>query len=132
MEEVMRNMHPPQTRVPSARPRVDPETLMPTHDDKGRMLWDMPAPSQYAEHKRWRRHKRTGERIAEPIMVPIYRGTSASYARYVKSQIRRSQRKAAEAQELADTFKEAEKAMQEAEMALLQTSVLNPGGYNVN
>ncbi len=127
----MRKMYEPQTRVPGARPRIDPDTLMPMYDDKGNMLWDMPSPSKYAQHKLWRLHKRTGKRIEDTAMVPIYRGTSGSHARDVKAQIRRSQRKAAEEKALADTFKEAEEAMQEAEGALLQNLVLNPGGYNV-
>jgi hypothetical protein len=83
----------PQSIILGAKRRINPETLMPMSDSRGHPLWDMPPPVRYAEHKRWRRHNRTGERIAEPIMVPIYRGTLVSYARWVKSQIRRNQRK---------------------------------------
>jgi hypothetical protein len=130
-EEVMRKAFEPETRVPGATRRIDPDTLMPMSDDKGRPLWNMPAPVSYAEHTRWRRHKRTGERIGEPIQVPVYRGTSASYARWVKGQIRRNQRKAAEAQAAVDALNEAEKnPLQEAEAAMTDL-VLNPGGHNV-
>lgn len=124
-------MYEPQTRVPGATRRIDPETLMAMSDEKGRPLWNMPPPVGYAEHTRWRKHKRTGKRIGEPIQVPVYRGTSASYARWVKSQIRRNQRKAAEAQAAVDAMNEAEEnSLQETEAAM-QDLVLNPGGFNV-
>lgn len=126
----MRNLHVPQTRVPGAHPRISPETLMAMFDKDGKMLWDMPPPSSYVEHKVRRRHKRTGKRIEDMAMVPVYRGTSASFARYTKSQIRRAQRKAAEAQALVDELNAAEEnAKQEAE-ASLQDLVLNPGNYD--
>lgn len=114
----MRKTFEPQTRVPGATRRIDPGTLMPAFDDKGRPLWNMPAPIRYAKHANWRKHEETGERILEPIMVPIYRGTSASYARWVRGQIRRNQRKAAEAQAALDALNEAEQSpLQEAEAA---------------
>ncbi len=114
----------PQTRVPGATRRINPDTLMPALDHKGRPLWNMPAPVRYAEHTKWRRHHRTGERVRETIKVPVYRGTSASYARWVKSQIKRNRRKAAEVQAAE------KKSLQEAEVAL-QNLMLNPGGHNV-
>ena len=118
----MHKLHVPQTRVPGAQRRIDPETLMLTSDDKGVPLWNMPAPVNYAKHKKWRRHRRTGQRIAEPVHVPVYRGTSASYARWVKAQLRRNQRKIAEAE--AD-------ALGSKEAADLTNLILNPGGHNV-
>lgn len=121
----------PQAVIPGVRRRVDPETLMAMSDANGNPLWDMPAPIRYVEHKKWRRHKRTGDRIAEPIMVPVYRGTSASYARWVKAQLRRNQRKAAEMQAEVDALNEAEKnSLQEAEKVITDL-VLNPGGHHV-
>lgn len=127
----MRNLHVPQTRVPGARPRINPDTLMAMFDNDGKMLWDMPPPSSYVEHKVWRRHKRTGKRVEDMAMVPVYRGTSASYARWVKAQLRRNQRKAAEAQAVVDELNAAQQnSMQEAE-ASLQDLVLNPGGHDV-
>ena len=92
----MRKHAVPETRVPGAKRRIDPLTFMPMYDMKGRPLWDMPGPTSYVEHTRWRKHKKTGERVPEPIQVPIYRGVPASYARYVQSQIRRHRRKAME------------------------------------
>lgn len=127
----MRKLYEPQTRVPGARPRIDPDTLMPMYDDHGKMLWDMPAPSKYAEHKVWRLHKRTGKRIADTAMVPIYRGTSGSHARDVKAQIKRSQRKAAEAQAVVEEMNAAEDNAARMERDNLQNLVLNPGGHNV-
>ncbi len=128
----MQKVFVPQTVIPGARRRVDPETLMAMSDKHGNPLWDLPAPISYAEHKKWRRHKRTGARTAEPIQVPVHRGTSASYARWVKAQLRRNQRKAAEALAEVAALNEAENAsMQEAEAAL-QDLVLNPGGHDVD
>ena len=101
---------------------------MPMTDSKGNPLWDMPAPIRYAEHTRWRRHKRTGERIAEPVQVPVYRGTSASYARWVKAQIRRNMRKQEEARKAAE--EQAAEAAEDTQEALTDL-VLNPGGFDV-
>lgn len=124
----MRKTFYPETRVPGASRRIDPDTLMPASDGKGRPLWNMPAPVSYVEHTKWRKHKRTGKRIPEPIQVPVYRATSASYARWVKGMIRRNQRKAAEAQAAVDALNEAEESqLQDA----LTDLVLNPGGHNV-
>jgi hypothetical protein len=124
----MQKVFVPQTVIPGARRRVDSDTLMAMSDKQGKPLWDMPPPISYAEHKKWRKHERTGLRIAEPVMVPVYRGTSASYARWVKAQLRRNQRKAAEAQAEVDALNEAEEnATQTAEKAI-QDLVLNPGG----
>jgi hypothetical protein len=81
---------------------------MPIFDKKGFPLWNMPAPVCYVEHKKWRRHKKTGERIAEPVTIPVYRGTSASYARWVTASLRRQQRKAAEKQAIIDALKKTE------------------------
>lgn len=121
----------PQSRVPGAQRRINPETLMPMYDDDNRPLWNMPAPVKYAEHTKWRRHKTTGARIPEPVMVPIYRGTSASYARWVKAQLRRNHRKAAEAQAEVDALNAAEKNRLKEAAAGLTDLVLNPGGHNV-
>ena len=106
----MRKAFVPQSVIPGARRRVDPETLMAMSDKKGNPLWDMPPPVSYVEHKKWHRHKHTGERIAETVQVPIYRGTSASYARWVRAQIRRKQRKAKEAQAEVDALNVAEQS----------------------
>ena len=98
----------PMTVIPGVSRRVDPETLMAMSDEKGNPLWNMPAPVKYVKHTKWRKDKRTGERIAELVMVPVYRGASASYARWVKAQIRRKQREAAEAQAAVDALNAAE------------------------
>ncbi len=100
----MRKAFVPLTVIPGVKRRVDPETLMVVSDKKGKPLWDMPSPVRHEKHTVWRRHKSTGERIAEPVMIPVYRGTSASYARWVMAQIRRRQRKAAEAQAKAEAL----------------------------
>ena len=130
----MQKVFVPLAVIPGARRRVDPDTLMAMSDKDGNPLWDMPPPVSYAKHTQWRKHERTGQRIAEPIMVPVYRGTSASYARWVKAQLRRRQRKAAEAKAEVDALNMAEQAAQnslhEAEAAL-EDLVLNPGGHNV-
>ena len=86
----MRKFAVPEVRVLGAKRRINPLTFMPEWDSRGRPLWDMPGPTSYVEHKS------TGKRITEPIRVPVYRGVSASYERYVKAQIRRNRRKQAE------------------------------------
>ena len=129
----MRSTFEPQTRVPGATRRLDPETFIPISDKKGRPLWNMPAPVRYAEHTRRFKEKDeetgkpTGRVITEKIRVPVYRGASAEYVRWVRGQIKRNQRKIAEAQAAAEAK---EIAMQEAEAAL-EDLVLNPGGHNV-
>ncbi len=85
----------PETRIPGATRQINPETLMPASGYRGRALWNMPAPIKEVAHRRWKRDEATGKRIAaDPVMVPVYRGTSASYARWVRSQLRRQRRKA--------------------------------------
>ncbi len=104
----MRKLYVPQTRVPGATRRIDPDTLLAAFDSKSRPLWNMPPPIGYAEHANWRRDRKTGKRIPAPIMVPLYRGVLASYARWVRGQIRRNQRKAAERSQVAlDTMDKA-------------------------
>lgn len=117
----MRGFALPQTRVPGATRRVDPDTLMLTRSPP---FWNMPEPVSYVEHTNWRRHKRTGKRVGEPVMVPVYRGTSASYARWVRSQIKRNRRRYFEVQAAE------KKALQEADKAV-ESIVRNPGGNNV-
>ncbi len=92
----------PQTRVPGAKRRIDPDTLYPMLDKKGRTMWDMPAPVGYAKHTRRVKDKSVKHGRLETVNVPIYRGTTASYARWVMGQIRRNQRKIAEAKLVAD------------------------------
>ena len=108
----MRKQFIPLTILIGAKRRIDPDTLMAMSNMKGVPLWDMPPPIRYVEHKR------TSKRGVESIQVPVYRGASASYVRYVKSQIRRKQRKAAEIAK--------QNSLQEAE-AVLKDLVLNPG-----
>lgn len=118
----MRKQHVPQTVLIGAKRRVNPDTLMAAFDSRGNALWDLPAPVRYAEHKR----------KGEPVQVPVYRGASASYIRYVKSQINRDKRKQREAQAEVDALNAAEnKSLQEAETAM-QDLLLNPGGHDVS
>ena len=126
----MRNQFTPLTILIGAKRRVHPETLMAAFDSKGNALWDLPPPISYTEHTKWRKHKRTGKRIPEPIQVPVYRGADASYVRYVKSQIRRSQRKAKEAQAEVERLNAAEAQASAAAEEALKDLVLT-GGQNV-
>ncbi len=128
----MRKQFTPQTIILRAKRRVDPDTLMAAFDSKGNALWDMPAPIRYAEHTKWRKHKRTGKRIPEPIQVPVYRGAPASYLRYVRSQVRRNQRKIAAAAAEVKALNEAEAMKSQEAEAALQDLVLNPGGHDVS
>ncbi len=92
----MRPFAEPQTFVPGATRRIDPDTLMPEVDKKGRPLWDMPSPIRYAEHVTRRRTKQTGVVIGDTVMVPIYQGMDARMANWYRGQARRAMRKAEE------------------------------------
>lgn len=108
----MQRTFEPQTRVPGVTVRVNPDTLMPMEDKRGRTLWDMPAPVRYAEHTRRYKEKDeetgspTGKVITEKIQVPVFRGTSAEYARSIRGQLRRMDRKQKERRQ-ADLLAEA-------------------------
>lgn len=84
----MRKFATPMTVVPGATPVIEGEGIMAKHarDKKGRPLWNMPKPIGFHKttevDKNGRREK----------LVPVYRGVSASFARYVRSQIRRQRR----------------------------------------
>jgi len=85
----------PQTMVPGATRRIDPDTLLPKVSAKNKVpLWDMPTPVRYVEHTRRRLNKRTKEVITDKVMVPIYRGISTSIVRHMRAEHRRTQRKA--------------------------------------
>lgn len=118
----------PQTMVPGATRRINPDTLMPMVGKKNKVpLWDMPTPVRYVEHVRRRLHKRTKKVITDMVMVPIYRGIPAALARLIRAAYRRTQREAEEARK-ADLSKAA--AAHEAETKM-QDSIMNPGGQNV-
>lgn len=93
---MMRPLTETQTFVPGATRRIDPDTLLPEVDEKGRPLWDMPSPIRYVEHVRRRRHKHTGKVTVEQVMVPIYQGINARMANWYRGQARRMMRKAKE------------------------------------
>ena len=90
----MRPTFEPQTVMPGVSRRINPDTGFPMVDIKGRTFWNMPKPISYVLHRKRRLHKK--KVIEEMIKVPVYRGTSASFARYMKSQFRREQRKSIE------------------------------------
>jgi len=123
----MRKQFLPLTILIGAKRRVNADTLMAAFDSKGNALWDLPAPVSYTEHTKWRKHKRTGKRIPEPVQVPVYRGASASYVRYVKSQIRRNIRKQHEAQAEVDALNAAEAQKSKAAEAAIKDLVLTGG-----
>lgn len=84
----------PLTVIPGASRQINPETLAHVFDKKGFPVWDMPTPLGMVQHTK-RSMKGTGEDkivIKEKISVPVYRGTSASYFRHLKSQMRRQKR----------------------------------------
>jgi len=88
----VRSAFEPQVIVPGATPIFTENGVRDT-DKRGRPLWTMPPPSSYVEHKRRRRHRRTGAVIKETITVPVYRGVAACDYRYARAQYRRLQRK---------------------------------------
>lgn len=88
----MRRAYEPRTITPGATRQINPETLLPAVDEKGRLLFHMPQPIRFAEHTR--RRKVNGKVITDKVKVPIYRGFPASLARYIRGQMKRAQRKA--------------------------------------
>jgi len=80
----MRATFEPQTVILGATRQMDATGFLPAVDKRGRLVWAMPNPISYEKHK------------GLVDGVPVYRGTSASYARYVRAQVRRARRKAAE------------------------------------
>lgn len=117
----------PQAMVPGATRRIDPDTLIPMTGKKGVPLWDMPTPTRYEQHTRRRLDQKTKKVITDKVLVPVYRGVDASIARMIRSEFRRTQRKA-DAARKHDLAKAA--AAHEATVKM-QDSILNPGGGNV-
>ena len=117
----------PQTVVPGATRRINPETLLPMTGKKSVPLWDMPVPLRYVEHVRRRLDKKTKKVVTDKVAVPIYRGVDASLARMIRGEYRRTARKAEVARKhdlsKAVAAHEASKKMQD--------SIINPGGTNV-
>jgi hypothetical protein len=71
-------------------------------DYQGRPAWHLPKPIAYTDHefKKLQMKEVGGEIVrvlgTEVKQVPIYKGMSASMARYERSQAKRARRKAAE------------------------------------
>lgn len=84
----------PRTITPGATRQINPDTLLPAVDEKGRPLFDMPQPIRFALHKR--RRKIRGKVVEDTVKVPVYRGISAALARRIRGQMKRAQRKAIE------------------------------------
>jgi hypothetical protein len=75
-----------------------------TKDAHGRAVWIMPAPSAYVEHRTRRKGRGEEPRVVHgTVQVPVYRGFSASFARYMRNQQRRAAR--------AESIKQALEAM---------------------
>lgn len=125
----MRRFAEPQTHVPGAKPRMikDEKTglLRQERDKRGRLLWDMPDP--VGTHETTQVVTKIVEvdgkpkqiRVKEKVSFPVYRGVSAKFARYMRSQFRRAQRKLEE---------QAALAKKQDAAAALRDFVLNPGG----
>lgn len=90
----MRKAYEPRTVTLGAVRQINPDTLLPAVDEKGKPLFDMPQPIRFAEHTR--RRKIRGKVVEDKVKVPIYRGFPASFARHMRGQMKRAQRKAAE------------------------------------
>jgi len=84
--------------VVGASKDIDPITMSQNRDHRGRHLWNMPKPSGQHKTKQMIQVKRDGKlrKVKQVVMVPVYRGVSASLARYYRSQIKRARRFAAE------------------------------------
>lgn len=90
----MRKAYEPRTITPGAVRQINPDTLLPAVDEKGRSLFDMPQPIRFAQHTR--RRKIRGRVVEDKVKVPVYRGVSAALARHIRGQMKRARRKALE------------------------------------
>ena len=90
----MRKAYEPRTVTPGAVRQINPDTLLPAMDEKGRPLFDLPQPIRFVQHTR--RRKIRGKVVEDKVKVPVYRGFPASLARHMRGQMKRAQRKAAE------------------------------------
>lgn len=88
----------PGTRVLGASPKIGKGGYQ-EKDNKGRLLWNMPRPFSFTEHKVRVRDPKTGRMVGGINMIPIYRAISAKLANYARSQARRDVRKAQEKQD---------------------------------
>lgn len=99
----MRRYALPMTVVPGAQKDIDPETMLQKQDKRNRPLWVMPKPIGSVETLQVKEQaykdddgKVKRKKVKLMTRFPVYRGTSADYARYVRSQMRRALRKAKE------------------------------------
>ena len=90
----MRKAFEPRTITPGAVRQINPDTLLPAVDAKGKPLFDLPQPIRFAEHTR--RRKIRGKVVTDKVKVPVYRGVPASLANHIRGQMKRTRRKAVE------------------------------------
>jgi hypothetical protein len=124
----MRPAYQPQTTVPGATLITD-KNGVPQKDKRGRPLWNMPDPAGYVEHTKWRKHKKTGKRIPEPVQVPYYKGMSARLYGYMRSQYKRLQRKMEATSKIKEAATKVKSHAVEAGN-FLRDLVLNPLGQD--
>lgn len=87
-------------KVPGASRQLDPDTLLPENDKRGRPLWTMPRPYAHTTHIHPAKKEFGEERgTVVTVSVPVYRGVDAQTARYIRSQIKRRIRKQKEKRE---------------------------------
>ena len=101
MEGLMRKFALPTTVVPNARKNIDPDTLKP--------VWDMPKPTGKHEtlqvvKERYEdaKGKPKTRKVKRKLSFPIYRGTTASFARYMRAQMRRALREMKEQEQVSE------------------------------
>jgi hypothetical protein len=91
----------PGTYVPGAIPTG-------TRDNRGRPQWQMPKPVAFVERIQVVKEvvmvddKPRMVKVRKPVEFPVYRGMAANLARNMRAQMRRNQRKMAEASVLKD------------------------------
>lgn len=93
----------PGTFVPGATPAYD-EKGAPVYDKKNRRVWHMPKIVKNVEHTFHSLERqistKTGElrkvKVPRTVLVPVYKGMSASMANWYRGQARRNARKRSE------------------------------------
>ncbi len=81
--------------IPGANRAMNPDTMRPMEDAKGRPMWNMPRPTGQVRTMQLRKVitlvDGKPKQVYQPELVtfPVYRGIDTKYARFMRSQVKR-------------------------------------------
>ncbi len=86
--------------IPGANLALDPVTMAPKRDKKGRYVWNMPQPVDEVHYLQIVKELVPDDegrakivRVKKPVAFPVYRGVEMKFARWMRAQIKRNARK---------------------------------------